>query len=1088
MPDEEKSAETTPPFKVVVNLRGDNAKPESFVYRDQRNIEHTARTKEGAVARALAVVFAKFRCLNRPSFFRVTLAKQGRVSGKRGTQAPAKSNSVRLILNAARDAGRTDRGEIYHLANGDFLRLFRPPTETGKEYMDVDVDQLSPAQVCIRWNGETVTDAANLEILAQTIAAKANPPWELADYTFESESTCAATGRSATTEALPATMPRIPDAIPAPIQKLLHAAEELTDGDQFADAIPILEKALKAAGRGKHVAAEVKTRIRLSKAVFEANEDFAAGEEHCRKALALLGTESSINRHTALHGLGDMLLWAGRMDEAGAVIRSSLDVARSLGDQDSVARSLISVSLLERSLGNGSEAAVRLDEAIQILHQLSIGLEGEKLVNNAHALGVCYANKAQLARDEGRPDEAVAHFAKAQEQYALSNDKLNSGKAHLLLGNLHCGNGDAEEGFQSFKRAMAVFLELKNQLWMARTTKAVAKLNAQHDRWEEAAKAALTAMHGFEEAKATEEHIESTLFAAGLLARLVRWGLRQNIQKQIHDMCKDLPKEHEAMATAGINAQMPRVHAEIDEKVRTDEAIGGLLQDAKALAEKKRGYELLADCYLAEASLRIAKDDTDARKPLLEKALDALRKALTETNVPKHKAQLMGRIGSLCRELGRKSEWASWVKRVGEVFERTGDVYGIANYYCEMAGVHRSQGRLTEQISSERKVLELIEGRSFYDLAAAARINLAEGLRLRREFGEALHQLTEAEAICEVHKMQGMINKIARIRSEIEEASEAGQAAQHTLPQMLCSLHQLVRYKPQDATSYLAFWYFAWKTELMAVLRSGPGVTFMAVTDDAERFMNFARRFSNLGEHFAMVTTTEPTVAANTRTLAIPSSWRFPATFPFVGVRRVRAESGESVGRFDSADDDGIPSINIAGPVRMLPPYMLMAAERGEGRVAAMDTPHLPVEALRLMLERSVKDLVRQRAVWFPSPRHDSDDPFLTDLRVAYERGLFPTFFDRLPTSNDVTVVGSVRVDVPESALTSSAPAFAAKWKRCLLKLTRLSKAEANAALLDLPDSLPHAESDLPGTQLEVHLFEFTELGLKVIHPALLIR
>ena len=104
--------------------------------------------------------------------------------------------------------------------------------------------------------------------------------------------------------------------------------------------------------------------------------------------------------------MGDALLWAGRLDEASAVIRSSLEVARSLSDQDCIARALISVSLLEDRLGNGQEAAARLDEAILLLHQLSIGLDGEKRIKNAHGLGVCYANKAQLARNEGRPDEA----------------------------------------------------------------------------------------------------------------------------------------------------------------------------------------------------------------------------------------------------------------------------------------------------------------------------------------------------------------------------------------------------------------------------------------------------------------------------------------------------------------------------------------------------------------------------------------------------------------------------------------------------------------------------------------------------------
>ena len=618
MSAEEKATASESPLKVAVTLRGTNAMPESFRFWDQHGNEHIAKVKNGALARALALVLVKFRDLNQPTLFRVTMVQR---KTKARVNAP-KSNVVRLILNSLRDSGRAGYGAIYTLGEkGDyFLHLFIPSKERRKEYVDIATDQICPAKVCIEWDGNFISDSVKLKTLAATIAAKATPPWEIADYAFEATET--------SPPEIVAAVPAVAKALPIPpkIRKLLDEAEKLTDGDAFADAIPVLEKALKAAISAKHVTAEVKVRIRLSKAVFEANEDFVSGEEHCRKALALLGTEPSITRHSALHGLGDMLLWAGRMDEAGAVIRSSLDVARSFGDQDSVAISLISVSLLESSLGNGLEAAARLDEAILILHQLSIGLDGEKRINNAHALGVCYANKAQLAGNEGRPDEAIAHFAKAQEQHQISNDKLNSGKAHLLVGNLHCGNGDAEEGFQSFKRAMAVFLELKNPLWMARTTKSFAKLNAQHEQWEEAAKAAFAAMHGFEEAKATEERIEAILFAARISAQLLRWSLRKNVQKQIHEICKKAPKHLKDSIAAELSGQMDRVHAEIDEKVRTDEGIGGLLRDAKELAKKEGNHELLADSYLAEAGLRTSKDDSDARKPALEEALEALQK------------------------------------------------------------------------------------------------------------------------------------------------------------------------------------------------------------------------------------------------------------------------------------------------------------------------------------------------------------------------------------------------------------------------------------------------------------------------------
>lgn len=189
MADVEKNSARKPQFKVAVNLRGDNAKPVSFQYWDKDGNEHSAELRAKPTNRALAMVLAKFRCHTAPTHFRVTAIAPRRQSRKKADRTRSNSNAVRLILSAVRDAGRTDRGKILSLANGDFLRLFLAPTEAGKEYVDVDTVQLSPTTLCIKWNGKLIADAAELESLAQRIAAHAKPPWELADYEFDGSET-----------------------------------------------------------------------------------------------------------------------------------------------------------------------------------------------------------------------------------------------------------------------------------------------------------------------------------------------------------------------------------------------------------------------------------------------------------------------------------------------------------------------------------------------------------------------------------------------------------------------------------------------------------------------------------------------------------------------------------------------------------------------------------------------------------------------------------------------------------------------------------------------------------------------------------
>jgi hypothetical protein len=66
---------------------------------------------------------------------------------------------------------------------------------------------------------------------------------------------------------------------------------------------------------------------------------------------------------------------------------------------------------------------------------------------------------------------------------------------------------------------------------------------------------------------------------------------------------------------------------------------------------------------------------------------------------------------------------------------------------------------------------------------------------------------------------------------------------------------------------------------------------------------------------------------------------------------------------------------------------------------------------------------------------------------------------------------------------------MAAKWSRALQKLTKLPKGEAQAALLDLPEVFADADDrGINSTQIEIRLFEFSEIGQRLFHPALLVR
>jgi hypothetical protein len=271
-----------------------------------------------------------------------------------------------------------------------------------------------------------------------------------------------------------------------------------------------------------------------------------------------------------------------------------------------------------------------------------------------------------------------------------------------------------------------------------------------------------------------------------------------------------------------------------------------------------------------------------------------------------------------------------------------------------------------------------------------------------------------------------------------------------------------------------------------------PHLSLMVVTDNVKRFMEFSDKFRHFGDHFLMATSHAPTVEVEASILPIPPSWLFPATFRFLMMRRDTPQPGTAEQELTQAEDDGPPTLHFEGPATMLPPYTMIDAKsdvEGEGQMMALHSPRVPQEAIDLMIRWPTEELIQNRAVWLPTDRFSSKDPFLGDLRIAHQRCVFPVYFERLPTSDAVAVCGAARVTIPAKLLNTLQPSLAAKWKRALLKLTKLSKEDAQTLLLDLPEIFADAPEEIQSLQIEIHLFEFNDIGERsVFYPALLVR
>ena len=424
----------------------------------------------------------------------------------------------------------------------------------------------------------------------------------------------------------------------------------------------------------------------------------------------------------------------------------------------------------------------------------------------------------------------------------------------------------------------------------------------------------------------------------------------------------------------------------------------------------------------------------------------------------------------------------SWLKRFGEVFEKSGDAFGLVNYYATLGEMHGAEGRLDDEIAAYRKALSIVEGRSFHYLAAGVRIDLAGALRSHGGSEEAVRLLKEAEVLSNKHHFDDILRAIARVREKIEYEVEVKQAPQCTLPQLLGYLHEAVKYHPELAAAYLNLWYYTWNTHLLALIGSGSHLSFTVVTDDVERFLKFAAKFTHLADYFLMTPTRTPTVKVKTGLLPLPPKWAFPPTFSFLAIKQGTTEFGATE-QSEPKDEDETPIFHWTPETERV---FYGLAEEG---VRSLREFLVSQEAIDLMIYQPTKKLIRLRAICLPTSRLASKDPFLVDLVYAHDFGVFPVYFDQLPTSNSVVVRGGVDITVPAKFLKERHPSIAAKWRRALLKVAMLPKEEAQVALLDLPEVFDDAEGpDSDSTKIEIRLFEFDVVNRRIVYPVILVK
>lgn len=180
------------------------------------------------------------------------------------------------------------------------------------------------------------------------------------------------------------------------------------------------------------------------------------GVDWLERALASdAARETSMDRATlapALYWSGVLLDDARRPDEARGRLESALAIQRDLGDERAVARTLNSLGVVARSLG-------QLEQAMELFTE---SLERKRRIGDESGIAVTLSNLGVVEADRGDVGRATDFLAEA-----LAVDEASGSTSAVVvscanLGSILIRAGRTDEGIQQIRRALPGIVELRD--------------------------------------------------------------------------------------------------------------------------------------------------------------------------------------------------------------------------------------------------------------------------------------------------------------------------------------------------------------------------------------------------------------------------------------------------------------------------------------------------------------------------------------------------------------------------------------------------------------------------------------------------
>jgi DNA-binding SARP family transcriptional activator/Tfp pilus assembly protein PilF len=240
-------------------------------------------------------------------------------------------------------------------------------------------------------------------------------------------------------------------------------------GMHAVDWLTAAQAALAAAETDDEPRAQAVTHISLASLHWRRG-DYDASIDHHLRAIAFAQRSGWLAaENTAINNLGTVYAELGRLADAARLLRQTLEGARRLGSQGSIAASLTNLGLTLNYLG-------RLDEA------LGHGLEALPLYRQAgsrNGEAITLGNLGALSHQLGRLDDGLAYLQQALAIHRDIGDPPAEAIALVEVADLHRSAGRYAEALRVGRSALTIARDVGRRRTQADALNAIA---GTHDR------------------------------------------------------------------------------------------------------------------------------------------------------------------------------------------------------------------------------------------------------------------------------------------------------------------------------------------------------------------------------------------------------------------------------------------------------------------------------------------------------------------------------------------------------------------------------------------------------------------------------